>query len=66
VLLVHDELVVECDAAEAEAAAAWVVRAMEAGMRRYVKRAPVRVDARVAQAWGGEPGEPGEAVGCPT
>jgi DNA polymerase-1 len=66
VLLVHDELVVECDAAEAEAAVAWVVRAMEAGMRRYVRRAPVRVDARVAQAWGGEPVEGVEGVRCPT
>jgi DNA polymerase I len=55
VLLVHDELVVECDEAEAQEAVAWVQEAMEAGMTRYVQRAPVRVEATVSRSWGGPP-----------
>jgi DNA polymerase-1 len=54
VLMVHDELVIECAAAEAPAAVEWVTEALERGMRRYLKRAPVRVDATVAPSWGGE------------
>jgi hypothetical protein len=52
---VHDELVVECDEAEAQEAVAWVQEAMVAGMTRYVQRAPVRVEATVSRSWGGPP-----------
>ena len=54
VLAVHDELVVEADVADADAAVAWVTEAMVAGMRRFVTRAPVRVEASVSATWGGE------------
>jgi DNA polymerase-1 len=55
VLLVHDELVVECDEAEAQEAVAWVREAMVAGMARYLHEAPVRVEATVSRSWGGPP-----------
>ena len=55
VLLVHDELVVECDEAEAQEAVAWVQEAMVAGMTRYLHEAPVRVEATVSRSWGGPP-----------
>jgi DNA polymerase-1 len=53
VLFVHDELVVEADAGEAEAARAWLVDAMVAGMRRVLAEAPVRVETATAPTWGG-------------
>jgi DNA polymerase I-like protein with 3'-5' exonuclease and polymerase domains len=55
VLLVHDEIVVEADEAEAGAAVIWVQDAMVAGMRRYLRTAPVRVEATVSRSWGGAP-----------
>ena len=55
ILAVHDELVVECDAEDAEDAAAWVAECLETGMRRFLTRVPVRVEVIVAQDWGGTP-----------
>ena len=53
VLAVHDELVVECDAGEAEAVAAWVAACLREGMGRYLRRVPVRVEVRVCRDWSG-------------
>lgn len=53
VLAVHDEIVVECAADQADAVKAWVIRAMEDGIRDYLDPVPVEVDAKVKPSWGG-------------
>jgi DNA polymerase-1 len=53
VLAVHDEIVVECDAVQAEAAADWLKRAMLDGMAPLVMPVPVAVEVTVAPTWGG-------------
>jgi DNA polymerase-1 len=55
ILAVHDELVVECDADDAERAAEWVADCLEAGMRRFLTRVPVHVEVTVARDWSGTP-----------
>jgi DNA polymerase-1 len=55
ILAVHDELVVECDADDAERAAEWLAECLASGMRRYLTRVPVRVDITIAQDWSGAP-----------
>jgi DNA polymerase-1 len=54
VLAVHDELVIECDRDKAEAAGAWLRRAMVDGMRPLLGEVPVEVEVKVGQTWGGE------------
>ncbi|HTK25299.1 MAG TPA: DNA polymerase [Pyrinomonadaceae bacterium] len=49
--IVHDEIIVECDAAEAEATADRLEKAMCAAGERYVKKVPVKVDAKIADEW---------------
>jgi DNA polymerase-1 len=53
VLAVHDEIVVECEAGQAEMAAAWLRRAMLDGMAPLVAPVPVEVEVSVAATWGG-------------
>ena len=53
VLVVHDEIVVEVDDGEAEAAMAWLVVAMTDGMRPFADPVPVAVEASVQRTWGG-------------
>ena len=53
ILAVHDELVIECDADDADTAAAWVAECLQTGMTRYLTRVPVRVEVTVAQDWSG-------------
>jgi DNA polymerase-1 len=53
VLAVHDELVIECDAADAEAVAQWVTQCLQEGMGKYLHSVPVRVEAVVAPTWAG-------------
>jgi DNA polymerase-1 len=55
ILAVHDELVIECDADEAEGAAAWVAACLEIGMTRFLTRVPVRVEVTIARDWSGMP-----------
>jgi DNA polymerase-1 len=55
VLAVHDELVVECDEADADDVAAWVAACLQTGMTRYLTRVPVRVAVAVARDWSGTP-----------
>jgi DNA polymerase I len=55
VLAVHDELVVECDTADADHVAAWVAACLQSGMTRYLIRVPVRVEVTVARDWSGSP-----------
>ena len=49
--IVHDEIIVECDAAEAEATADRLEKAMCAAGERYVKKVPVKLDAKIADEW---------------
>jgi DNA polymerase I len=53
VLLVHDEVVVECDAARAEDAAVWVRDAMRDGMAPLIDPVPVEVEVTAGRTWGG-------------
>jgi DNA polymerase-1 len=55
VLCVHDEIVVECDADEAEGVRDWLVDCMTQGMRTVLTRVPVVVEATIAQDWAGTP-----------
>jgi DNA polymerase-1 len=52
VLCVHDEIVIECDADEAERAREWLVDCMKKGMERYLTKVPVDVEAKVISSWG--------------
>ncbi len=49
--IVHDEIVVECDAAEAETVSAKLESAMLHAGRDFVKKVPVKVDAHIADDW---------------
>src|SRR5262249_19662931 len=53
VLAVHDEIVVECDEAQAGAVSAWLKQAMLDGMAPLVAPVPVEVEVSVAPTWGG-------------
>jgi DNA polymerase-1 len=53
VLAVHDELVVECDAEQAEAVAGWLQQALLEGMAPLIDPVPVAVEVQVAPTWGG-------------
>jgi DNA polymerase-1 len=52
VLCVHDELVVECDEADGEGVARWLEECMVDGMKQFLKRVPVEVEAHVVRHWG--------------
>jgi DNA polymerase-1 len=54
VLAVHDEIVVEADAGQADAAAAWLRLAMLDGMAPLIDPVPVEVAVKAAQTWGGD------------
>jgi DNA polymerase-1 len=49
--IVHDEIVVEADAAEAAEIAKQVEEAMCAAGEEYVKKVPVKVETEVADEW---------------
>jgi DNA polymerase I-like protein with 3'-5' exonuclease and polymerase domains len=49
--IIHDEIVVEADADEAEAVAQKVERAMCAAGEEYVKTVPVKVETEIADEW---------------
>jgi DNA polymerase I-like protein with 3'-5' exonuclease and polymerase domains len=49
--IVHDEIIVECDAAEGEGAAAKLEAAMRRAGEQYVKKVPVSVDVHIAEEW---------------
>jgi hypothetical protein len=54
VLVVHDEVVVECDEGQAGAAAAWLKQAMLDGLAPLLEPVPVEVEVRTAPSWGGD------------
>ncbi|MEK6283092.1 MAG: DNA polymerase [Acidobacteriota bacterium] len=49
--IIHDEIVVEADASEAEEVAKKVERAMCAAGEEYVKTVPVKVETEIADEW---------------
>jgi DNA polymerase-1 len=55
VLCVHDEIVIECAESEADQARAWLVDCMERGMRAFLHRVPVMVEATIIADWSGTP-----------
>ncbi|MDP9406193.1 MAG: DNA polymerase [Actinomycetota bacterium] len=55
VLVVHDEIVLEVDAADAEAAAAWITAHMHAAGAELLSDVPVAVEAEVVADWSGTP-----------
>jgi DNA polymerase I-like protein with 3'-5' exonuclease and polymerase domains len=57
VLVCHDEVVVECDVEQAEAAKAWLEKAMVEGMDSVLNdtgevRVLVKIEAEIAGSWG--------------
>jgi DNA polymerase-1 len=49
--MIHDEIVVEADASEAEAVGKIVEDAMCKAGEEYVKKVPVKVETEIADAW---------------
>lgn len=49
--IVHDEIIVECDASEADQTAERLEQAMRLAGEEYVKRVPVNVDVKIADEW---------------
>ena len=49
--IVHDEIMVECDAAEAEATASKLENAMVTAGGEFVKRVPIKTDVHIADEW---------------
>lgn len=49
--IVHDEVILECAAAEADAAASKLENAMVSAGQEYIKRVPVKVDVRISDEW---------------
>lgn len=53
IIACHDELVIECPASGAEAAAEWVRQAMVDGMQPLIPEVPVEVEVQIAPSWAG-------------
>jgi DNA polymerase-1 len=54
VLVVHDEIVIECEADQADAVTAWLKAAMVDGMAPLVAPVPVEVEVKVVRTWAGD------------
>jgi DNA polymerase-1 len=54
VLVVHDEIVVECDAGQAGEVSAWLRQAMIDGMAPLIAPVPCEVEVTVGASWGGD------------
>jgi DNA polymerase I-like protein with 3'-5' exonuclease and polymerase domains len=55
VLVVHDEIVVECDASQVEAVLAWLRQAMIDGMAPLIHPVPVEVEIKYGVNWSCDP-----------
>jgi DNA polymerase I-like protein with 3'-5' exonuclease and polymerase domains len=53
VLAVHDEIVIEADASQAEAASGWVRKAMVGAIQPLIDPVHVDIEVKVAHTWGG-------------
>jgi DNA polymerase-1 len=49
--IVHDEIVVECDAGDAESTSAMLTSAMSKAGSEYISKVPIKVDAHIADEW---------------
>jgi DNA polymerase-1 len=54
VLVVHDEIVIECDQSQADDAAVWLKQAMLDGMTSLIDPVPVEVEVSIARTWAGD------------
>jgi DNA polymerase I-like protein with 3'-5' exonuclease and polymerase domains len=54
VMAVHDEIVVEADAGQADAVAAWLKQAMLDGMAPLIDPVPVGVEVTIGRTWAGD------------
>jgi DNA polymerase I-like protein with 3'-5' exonuclease and polymerase domains len=54
VAFVHDEIVVQADAAQADDAAAWLRQAMIDGLAPLIDPVPVEVEVKIGRTWGGD------------
>jgi DNA polymerase-1 len=54
VLFAHDEIVIECDAGQADAAKGWLRQAMLDGMAPLIAPVPVEVEAKAGRTWAGD------------
>jgi DNA polymerase I-like protein with 3'-5' exonuclease and polymerase domains len=51
VIVCHDEIVVECDIDQADAAAEWLSQAMKDGMGPLIAPVPVEVETQIGPTW---------------
>jgi len=49
--IVHDEIIVEADAAESQATADKLEKAMCAAGEEYISKVPVKVDVKISDEW---------------
>lgn len=49
--IVHDEIIIECDAAESDQAAAILERSMKAAGEEYITKVPVKIDVNISDEW---------------
>ena len=49
--IVHDEIIIEVDEAEADSAAEKLEKAMIVAAEDYVKKVPIKVDVKIADEW---------------
>jgi DNA polymerase-1 len=54
VMFIHDEIVIEADADQADAAAQWLRSAMIDGMTPVLGKVPCEVETQITTTWGGE------------
>jgi len=54
VLAVHDEIVAECDAGQANAVKRWLTRAMTDAMAALIEPVPVAVETKAGRTWAGD------------
>ncbi len=54
-LLVHDEIVLECRAADVDTEQGWLVDCMTQGMQAVLRQVPVEVGATICRDWSGAP-----------
>ena len=52
--IVHDEIIIECRKDAAEEMLAILEDCMVRGMKRYLKKVPVVVEAKIADSWAGK------------
>ena len=54
IAFIHDEIVLEADVADADAAKAWVEKAMVDAMAPLIAPIPVEVEVQVGRTWAGD------------